>query len=117
MRKLFILILLVVAIKGYGQEIGGIKIENITSEYMTLTGFMKKDKTVMIVDYGQTISIMNPKNGKIKINGKVIKFKSPMDEVDYILKYGYELVNLSTSHINGIMTFTYLVKKTNYENK
>ncbi len=67
-------------------------------------------KMKIYVDYGQKVKIFKP----TKItdsNGKVIKFNTMIDALNYFYRNGWDLFSYSQAYINGKMRYVYLLKK------
>ena len=104
-----ILILLVMANKGYGQEINGVQIKDIDSEYISITGWNELSGAWLRIDYGQEITTL--KETPLTDVGRKYKFKSVVHCIDVFNANGYEVVHYSISAIGSKIRKGYLLKK------
>lgn len=104
--KLFAL-LLVASLSGFGQDTT--KVEQYCE--VVATGRLLSNKVTIDIDYGEERSIW--KDHRIRTDeGKLKKFNSVIDAVNFLGKDGWTLVNaFPISSGNGPMVYHYVFKK------
>lgn len=67
-------------------------------------------KMKIYVDYGQKVKLFKPSKITTK-DGKVKKFNTMMDALNFFYKNGWEFVQFSQGTLNGKLRISYLLKK------
>lgn len=108
MKNLILLFLFFIAFKSNAQQ-DTTKVEQYCE--VVATGRLLSNKVTIDIDYGEERSIWKD-NRLREENGKLKKFNSVIDAINYLGKNGWKLVNafpVSTS--NGPMVYHYVFKK------
>jgi hypothetical protein len=109
----------------FAQTINTIPLKELDTEYLEMIPYRKPfvgSKIFMLIDFGQMIeNVARPESRRVKDeNGKDMVFNSDMDCLNFMLKYGYELVLKTEKISDGDSYSSYLmrrVKKNNSESK
>lgn len=108
MKKIIVFISLFIAVKSDAQ-----KDTTPVEQYceVVATGRLFSSKVTIDIDYGEERSIW--KDNRLKDdNGKLKKFNSVIDAINYLGKDGWKLVNaFPVSSGNGPMVYHYVFKK------
>jgi hypothetical protein len=107
MKKFLGLILLFLSFTGYSQDTT--KVEQYCE--VVATGRILSNKVTIDIDYGEERSIWKDHRLKEE-DGKLKKFNSVVDAINYLGKNGWNLVNaFPVSTGNGHMVYHYVFKK------
>ena len=107
MKKFFGLILLCISFTGYSQDTT--QVEQYCE--VVATGRILSNKVTIDIDYGEERSIWKDHRLKEE-DGKLKKFNSIVDAINYLGKNGWKLVNaFPISNTNGPMVYHYVFKK------
>ncbi|HEV7781051.1 MAG TPA: hypothetical protein VGO58_07275 [Chitinophagaceae bacterium] len=108
MKKVFTLTLLLIAFNSFSQDTE--KLEQYCK--LVVTGRMLSSKVVISVDYGEERSLW--KDNRLKNDdGKLVKFNSEIDALNYLGKQGWKLVNaypVATTS-NSVPIYHYVFRK------
>ncbi len=107
MKNFLALILLFLSFNGYSQDTS--KVEQYCE--VVATGRLFSNKVTIDIDYGEERSIW--KDNRLKEeDGKLKKFNSVVDAINYLGKKGWNLVNaFPVSSANAPMVYHYVFKK------
>lgn len=107
MKKLIIVLLLFISTASFAQD--NTKVEQYCE--VVATARLLSNKVTIDIDYGEQRSIW--KDNRLKDeNGKLIKFNSVIDAINYLGKNEWKLVNaFPISNSNGSMIYHYVFKK------
>ena len=114
-KNVFILLLLLFSIsKSFSQVyVEDVNINELDIKYIQLVGVntsMFGVKIKVYVDYGQKVKFM--KSSKIKdAEGKIKKFNSMTDALNFMYKNGWKYVNYTEAVISGKIRYVYLLEK------
>jgi hypothetical protein len=116
MKQLFFIILLSSAIifKVKSQTVNDIPIKDINVEYMQIVGTSQilSNKVTIELDFGQENKIFSSKDTQVKDEtGKLIKFNSMIDALNFFSKYGYDFVTAYAFVVSNQNVYHYLLKK------
>ncbi len=93
--------------------VNDVNINEKAGEYIQLVGMntsMFGSKYQIYVDYGQKVKFM--KAYKIKdASGKVMKFNTMIDALNFLYDNGWEFVNYASDVIAGKIRYVYLLKR------
>ena len=98
----------------YCQTQKGVKIAEITSEYVELVGVSKllSPKVNVLIDYGQPDDFWSSKDTQlIDENGVPIVFQSMMGAINYFTEYGFEFVNAYAVTLGNQNVYHYMMRK------
>ena len=106
MKLIFVFLLLTSSLFSYAQDTT--KVEQYCE--VVATGRLLSNKVTIDIDYGEERSIW--KDHRLKEDGKLKKFNSVIDAVNYLGKEGWKLVNaFPVSEVNGPKVYHYVFKK------
>lgn len=130
MKKLMMIgLLFLCTLSMNAQTISGVPLEEIESEYIQLRVFNELGRKVNVTfDFGQKRKFFTIRNMQMRdTKGKCIKFNSPIEAINLMAEYGYEVVNgqyansvcnrptFRTTHDNN--SFFILLKKKRYSHE
>ncbi len=99
----------------FAQTINGKSIEEIEVEYIQIVGTSKlfSKKVTIQIDFGQSVKFLSTgKETQIKdVNGKLQKFNSMIDALNFSDNYGYEFVQAYAFAVGNQNVYHYLMKK------
>ena len=107
MKKLFVFITMLVSFNSYSQDTSTVE------QYceVVATARLLSNKVTVDIDYGEQKSIWKD-NRLREENGKLKKFNTIVDAINYLGKDGWKLVNaFPVSTVNGPMVYHYVFKK------
>jgi hypothetical protein len=107
MKKFFVLIALCISFDSYSQDTSTVE------QYceVVATARLLSNKVTIDIDYGEEKSIWKD-NRLREENGKLKKFNTIVDAINYLGKDGWKLVNaFPVSSANGPMVYHYVFKK------
>jgi len=107
MKKLIIVLLLFISTISFAQD--ATKVEQYCE--VVATGRLLSNKVTIDIDYGEQRSIW--KDNRLKDdNGKLVKFNTVIDAINYLGKNGWKLVNaFPVATTNGPNVYHYVFKK------
>lgn len=106
MKTLITILILTLSLTAYSQD------TTTVEQYceVVATGRLLSNKVTIDIDYGESRSFW--KDHRIKEDGKLKKFNSVIDAINYLGKSGWALVNaFPVSAGNGPMVYHYVFKK------
>lgn len=104
----------------FSQTVNDIPIKDIDVDYIQIVGTAKLvgNKVSIEIDFGQENSYWTTKDTKVKDkNGKVMKFNSMIDALNYLSKNGYEFTSAYAIRNGTSNVYHYLLKKIQPDNK
>ena len=108
MNKLILIALLLSSIQGKAQQ-DTTSVEQYCE--VVATGRLLSNKVTIDIDYGEQRSMWKDHRLKSE-DGKLKKFNSVIDAINYLGKEGWKLVNaFPVSSVNGPMIYHYVFKK------
>jgi hypothetical protein len=117
MRKT-ILILLAVSLFGfanaYSQTVNGVLIKDIEVQYIQIVGTAQvtSNRVSIEIDFGQLNKVFSSKDTQVKDeNGKLMKFNSMIDALNFFSKHGYKFVNAYAITTNNQNVYHYIMEK------
>ncbi len=100
MKKLFIAAFLGIAGFAFSQTVNNIPIKDINVEYIEIVGYGRlfSNKVDVDLDFGQNTKFFSGKNDLIILDekGKVVKFNSVIDALNFMSANGYPLQHVYT---------------------
>jgi hypothetical protein len=107
MKKIFTLVFILVTVTSFSQDTE--KVEQYCK--VIVTGRMLSTKVVISVDYGEERSLW--KDNRLKNEeGKLVKFNTEIDALNYLGKQGWKLVNAyPITNANSAPIYHYLFRK------
>lgn len=107
MKKILFAFLLLASVHSYAQD--STKVEQYCQ--VTATGRLFSNKVTIDVDFGEERSIWKDHRLKDE-DGKLKKFNTTIDALNYLGKQGWKLVNAyPVTNTNGVSFYHYLFKK------
>ncbi|MEO8821798.1 MAG: hypothetical protein ABI267_00645 [Ginsengibacter sp.] len=107
MKKLIAVIALFISFNGYSQDTS--KVEQYCE--MVATARLLSNKVTINIDYGEAKSIWND-NRLREENGKLKKFNTIVDALNYLGKNGWKLLNaFPVPSVNATADYHYVFKK------
>jgi len=109
MKRILMCCLLVISLHSYAQESKDTKVEQYCE--IVATAKLLSNKVTIDIDYGEERSFW--KNNRVKDeDGKVKKFNTVIDALNYMGKMGWKLVNaFPVSNGSGKSVYHYVFKK------
>ncbi|WP_151675059.1 hypothetical protein [Patiriisocius marinus] len=99
----------------YSQTVNDIPIEEIDVEYLRIVGTsrMMSKKVTIEIDFGQDTKFFGSgKETQVKdIEGKLVKFNSMIDALNFMSSNGYDFVQAYAFSVNNQNVYHYLMKK------
>ena len=117
MKKAGILIFLLFVFglsTSFSQTVNGVPIKDIDVDYMQIVGTSRfmSNKVTIEIDFGQKNKYWSAKDTKVKDeNGKLMKFNSMIDALNFFSKNGYEFVTAYAFSVDNQNVYHYLMKK------
>lgn len=98
----------------YSQTVNDVPIKDIDVEYIQIVGTSKfmSHKVTIEIDFGQENKYFKTQDTQVKDeDGKLTKFNSMIDALNFMSKNGYEFVDAYTITISNQNVYHYLMKK------
>ena len=98
----------------FSQTVNGVPIKDIDVDYMQIVGTSRfmSNKVTIEIDFGQQNKYWSAKDTKVKDeNGKLMKFNSIIDALNFFSKNGYEFVTAYAFAVDNQNVYHYLMKK------
>lgn len=116
MKKLFLSIVLAIGCFAYeakAQTVNGIRLTEIKSDYIEIRAVRKSfsDKIFISLEYGQKVVDISVNTHIKDDNRRDLEFNSPIDAVNKLKNYGYELFQVYTLEDEGTTKLRYYVLK------
>lgn len=116
--KKTIFILLVISLSGlhdaYTQTVNGVLIKDIDVQYIQIVGTSQllSNKVSIEIDFGQLNKIFSSKDTQVKDeNGKLVKFNSMIDALNFLSKNGYKFLNAYAITDGNQNVYHYILEK------
>ena len=117
MKKTFF-ILLTIGLLGisnvYSQTVNDVLIKDIDVQYIQIVGTSQllSNKVTIEIDFGQLNKVFSSKDTQVKDeNGKLIKFNSMIDALNFFSKNGYKFVNAYAITIGSQNVYHYMMER------
>ena len=97
----------------FSQFVSDVPLKDIDAEYISIDpGGYKSNKVSINLDFGQHHVPFSPKERLIKDEGgKPIEFNSMMDALNFLDKFGYELVEVITVNTDSSSSSSYILRR------
>ncbi len=98
----------------YSQTVNDVLIKDIDVQYIQIVGTSQilSNKVTIEIDFGQLNKVFSSKDTQVKDeNGKLVKFNSMIDALNFFSKNGYKFVNAYAINISSQNVYHYIMEK------
>jgi hypothetical protein len=98
------------------QTVNGEEIQSLDADYIQIVGTTKilSNKLNIHIDYGQEQRVFDMKDTPVlNKNGEKVEFKSMMDALNFMSKFGYEYADAYALTAGNGLVYYYVMKKKN----
>ena len=98
----------------YSQTVNDVFIKDIDVQYIQIVGTTQllSNKVTVDIDFGQLNKIFSTKDTQVKDeNGKLVRFNSMIDALNFFSKNGYKFVNAYALSASNQNVYHYIMEK------
>ncbi len=98
----------------YAQTVNDVLIKDIDVQYIQIVGTSQllSNKVTIEIDFGQLNKVFSAKDTQVKdVDGKLLKFNSMIDALNFFSKNKYKFVNAYAISVNGQNIYHYIMEK------
>jgi hypothetical protein len=98
----------------YSQTVNDVMIKDIDVQYIQIVGTTQllSNKVTVDIDFGQLNKIFSTKDTQVKDeNGKLVRFNSMIDALNFFSKNGYKFVNAYALSASDQNVYHYIMEK------
>lgn len=98
----------------YSQTVNDVLVKDIDVQYIQIVGTSQllSNKVTIEIDFGQLNKVFSSKDTQVKDeNGKLVKFNSMIDALNFFSKNGYKFVNAYAIAIGSQNVYHYIMEK------
>lgn len=100
--------------KAFSQTVNDVLIKDIDVQYIQIVGTSQllSNKVTIEIDFGQLNKVFSSKDTQVKDeNGKLVKFNSMIDALNFFSKNGYKFVNAYALNKESQDVYYYILEK------